>query len=68
MIANSMEVTDEASAVGFTGCSCVGVESDCSGGGNMVRLWRKKSYGELNYELVDEMKQNLNEAFCGYGG
>lgn len=67
MSANSIEFTDEASAVALAGRSCVGVESDCGGGGICFACGEKNSDGELDHELVDEMRQNLNEAFCGYG-
>lgn len=45
---------------------CSGVESDCGAGG----VWFACDYpnidGEVDHEVKDEMRQLLNEAFCGY--
>lgn len=42
---------------------CVGVESDCGAGG----VWLACSDAEsVPYEQADDMRQVLNEAFCGY--
>lgn len=67
MSANSIEFIDEASAVASARRSCVGVESDCGNGGTWFACEETNSEGQLDYELVDEMRQNLNEAFCEYG-
>ena len=67
MSANSIEFADGPSAVALADRSCVGVESDCGGGGTWFACGEKNSDGELDHELVDEMRQHLNEAFCGYG-
>lgn len=46
---------------------CVGVESDCGEGG----IWyacgeTNATENELDHEVADDMRQLLNEAFCGY--
>ena len=46
---------------------CVGVESDCGEGGIWYACGEPNATeGELDHEIVDEMRQQLNEAFCGY--
>ena len=67
MSANSIEFTDEASIFESARRSCVGVEADCGGGGIWFACGETNSDGYLDYEIIDEMRQQLNEAFCGYG-
>lgn len=67
MNAYSIEFSDEVSSATMAGRTCVGVESDCGGGGIWFACGEKNTDGELDHEVVDEMRQNLNEAFCGYG-
>lgn len=45
--------------------TCVAVESDCGEYG--FACGERNSDGELDHEVIDEVRQLLNEAFCGYG-
>ncbi len=44
---------------------CSFVESDCGEAG--LACGESNSEGTLDWEVLDEMRQLLNEAFCGYG-
>ena len=47
---------------------CVIVESDCGvGGGWFACAEVNATEGEVDNEVADELRQSLNEAFCGYG-
>ncbi|WHF51082.1 hypothetical protein QGN23_11665 [Chryseobacterium gotjawalense] len=67
MSASNTEIANEGTTIVLASRTCVGVESDCGGGGIWFACGEKNSDGELDHEVVDEMRQNLNEAFCGYG-
>lgn len=45
---------------------CVLVESDCGEAG-LACDDELNVDGEIFHEVIDEMRQLLNEAFCGYG-
>lgn len=46
--------------------TCVPVESDCGNGGTWFACGYKNEDGDVDHEVKDEIRQLLNEAFCGY--
>lgn len=45
---------------------CDPVESDCGSGGFWFACGNVNSDGDIDHEIRDELRQILNEAFCGY--